>query len=142
MKNTALQILLFLSDLFGLNRYFRARNRSLVFGLPCLFEFVKNDDLGQHISPVTIGHILYSFDQNDMEIGSLYTIGPQQPIWIRAIQKSLNVLYLQFLKAIKSRRSHSCDFYLYRLTNSQLYMLMADLILVIVARKNSETISK
>ncbi len=114
---------------------FKSRIKYPILGLPSLFEFVKDDSMGQHISPVSIGHFLYSFDRNNMKLESISSTGLKQSVWQKSVKWIFNFTCLMLLKTIKFRHSHSDDYYLYRLSNSEIRTLFDDLILIVVARK-------
>ena len=114
---------------------FKSRVKYLILGLPSLFEFVSDDYMGQHISPVSIGQFFYSFDRNNMKLESINSAGLKQSVWQKSVKWIFNFLCLMLLKTIKSRHSHSDDYYLYRLSNSEIRTLFDDLILIVVARK-------
>ncbi len=119
---------------------FKSRIKYPILGLPSLFEFVKDDSMGQHISPVSIGHFLYSFDRNNMTLEDVYSSGLKRSFWKKTIISIFNFICLLFLKAIKAGRSHADDFYIYRLSNRQLRSLFDDLILIIIARKQGSAV--
>lgn len=60
----------------------RSRLKYLFLGLPYLFEYVSDAHMGQHISPISIGHFLYAFRQAGMKIVDIYSTGPQSPFYL------------------------------------------------------------
>jgi SAM-dependent methyltransferase len=113
----------------------KSRLKYPILGIPSLFEFVSDDTMGQHITPVSIGAFLYAFDRSGLSLTDIISTGPPRSMTMRILARVINALTLQAMRAIRLRRTHSDDYYLYRLTDSQLRRLIDDMILIVVGRK-------
>lgn len=114
---------------------FKSRMKYPALGLPSMFEFVQDDKMGQHISPVSIGTMLYSFDATGMRLIDLWSVGPPATTIVRLVKKIINSITLLLMERLKVKGDHAEDYYLHRLSSDQLSRLIDDIILVMLARK-------
>jgi SAM-dependent methyltransferase len=109
---------------------FASRLKYAVLGLPSMFDFVAKDAYGGHISPVSIGTMLYAFDQTGVTIELVESVGRSH--WIR---KPLNTLMWPLVRYLHRSRRFSNDHYVRRLTPQQLRRLNDEWTLIVVGRK-------
>jgi SAM-dependent methyltransferase len=97
---------------------FASRLKYAVLGLPSMFDFVAKDAYGGHISPVSIGTMLYAFDQTGVTIELVESVGRSH--WIRKLP---NALMWPLVRYLHRSRRFSDDHYVRRLTPQQLRRL-------------------
>lgn len=113
----------------------RSRIKYVFSGLPTLFEYVKDDHMGQHISPVSIGQFLYGFNMARLKLIDLYTTGPKPSFVVSICFSLINIITLQGVMFLKAKRSLDPDHYLNVLSHKQLRELNRDVSLIVVAQK-------
>lgn len=113
----------------------RSRIRYFFYGLPRLFEYVKDDNMGQHISPVSIGQFIYSFNTTNLKIVDVFSTGAKTTFIVSLIFSLLNWFTFLGIKALKVKGSVHPDHYLNILSNKQLQELNRDGFLIVVAQK-------
>lgn len=119
----------------------RSRIKYFFSGLPTLFEYVQDDGMGQHISPVSIGTLLYAFEMAKLELVDVLSTGPKPSVALRPVFQVLNVATLAGVNVLKFKRKARQDHYFNRLTPRQLWELNRDVSLIAIARKRQSEAS-
>lgn len=114
----------------------RSRLKYLVCGLPTLFEYLQDDGMGQHISPISMGTFLYAFEMADLELVDVFSTGPKPAVALRPLFHLVNLATLAGTAALKFKRRARSDHYVTRLGLRQLWELNRDVSLIVVARKS------
>jgi SAM-dependent methyltransferase len=114
----------------------RSRLKYLFCGLPTLFEYVADDNMGQHISPVSIGQFLYAFSRSDLRLVGIYTTGPKVSLSVSVLLSFLNLVTSFGLRKLRAKRKSYPDYYLNTLSHKQVEELNRDVSLIIVAKKS------
>ncbi len=113
----------------------RSRLKYLFCGMPFLFECIKNDAMGQHISPVSIGQFLYAFNMADLKIVDVFSVGPKSKIISQTVLSILNWFTFWGTLVLKYQRRCKPDHYLNVLSRKQLKELNTNVILIVMAKK-------
>jgi 2-polyprenyl-3-methyl-5-hydroxy-6-metoxy-1,4-benzoquinol methylase len=114
----------------------RSRLKFLFCGLPTLFEYVEDDKMGQHISPVSIGQFLYAFKMANLRLLNVYSVGPKPSRAVSICLSLLNAIASLGTAMLKVQRKSQDDFYLNVLSNAQSHELNNDVSLIVVAQKS------
>ena len=117
---------------------FKSRMKYPILGLPTMFEFVQDDNMGQHISPVSIGTLLYSFDSTGMRLVDLWSVGPPVARVGGLVKSVMNAITLALMTLVKAKGDHACDYYLHRLRKDQMRRLIDDVIMITLAQRPLE----
>jgi SAM-dependent methyltransferase len=83
----------------------RSRLKYLVCSLPTLFEYVADDNMGQHITPVSMGTFLYAFRQDGVTLEAVRSTGPRPspPVaWAMAAADRLTWVALRRMRASRA----------------------------------------
>lgn len=113
----------------------RSRLKYLVSGLPTLFEYLQDDGMGQHISPISMGAFLYAFEMAQLELVEVFSTGPKPAIALRPLFHLINLITLAGTAALKFKRRARTDHYVNRLGLRQMWELNRDVSLIVIARK-------
>lgn len=113
----------------------RSRLKYLFCGIPFLFEYIKEDAMGQHISPVSIGQFLYAFNMEDLKIVDVFSVGRKSDIISQMVLSFLNWFTSWGTLVLKYQRRGKTDHYLNVLSRKQLKELNNNVILIVVAKK-------
>lgn len=113
----------------------RSRIKFFFCGLPTLFEYIQDDHMGQHISPVSIGQFLYGFKMANLELVDIYTTGPRSSFPMSTVLSLINGMTSFGVALLKSKRKSDPDYYLNILSPNQLKELNRDVSLIVVAQK-------
>jgi SAM-dependent methyltransferase len=113
----------------------RSRLKYLFCGLPFLFEYIKDDAMGQHISPVSMGQFLYAFNMADLKIVDIFSVGRKSGIVLQMVLSFVNWFTFWGILVLKYQRRCKADHYLNVLSRNQLKELNNNVILIVVAKK-------
>ena len=113
----------------------RSRLKYLFVGLPTLFEYVDDDNMGQHIMPVSMGTFLYAFQGDGVELVDIRSTGPSPSVLMRLSLGLLNRATRIGLSRARNSRQDYPEHYLNQLTEPQLDQLTSDVSLIVVGRK-------
>jgi SAM-dependent methyltransferase len=115
--------------------FIRARLKALLSGTSTYFEFVAKDPWGQHITPFSLGQLLYAFDRDGLVPVHVSSVGPRKRWATEGVFETLNGLTWLGALALKKKRACYPDHYLNRLTPAELWALGRGEILVVAARR-------
>ncbi|HEY8475316.1 MAG TPA: class I SAM-dependent methyltransferase [Chloroflexota bacterium] len=113
----------------------RSRLKYLATGLPTLFEYVADDNMGQHIMPISFPMLLYAFDRCGLEVVDLVTTGPRGSVVTAAVLRAFHLATLPATWLARRSRATYPEHYLRRLTWRQLVTLGDAVSLIVVARR-------
>jgi ubiquinone/menaquinone biosynthesis C-methylase UbiE len=114
----------------------RSRLKYLVCSLPTLFEYVADDNMGQHITPVSMGQFLYAFQRDGVTLEAVRSTGPRPPKPVAWIMAAADRLTRVALRRMRASRAEYPDHYLRVLDESALWEIGRDVSLIVVGRKN------
>jgi SAM-dependent methyltransferase len=114
----------------------RSRIKFLFCGLPTLFEYIQDDHMGQHISPVSIGQFLYGFKMANLKLVDIYSTGPKPSFLVSICLSLVNSVTSIGMALLKAQRKSDPEFYLNVLSRDQLRELNGEVSLIVVARKS------
>jgi ubiquinone/menaquinone biosynthesis C-methylase UbiE len=115
----------------------KSRIKYLFTGLPALFDFVPGyGPFGGHISPVSIGHFMWSFDENEIEFKDVYTTGPVRTSKQKVISSVISFVLWPMTKLMKKMYRDQQRHYLTRLSDQQIKNLQDDLIVIVMGEKS------
>jgi 2-polyprenyl-3-methyl-5-hydroxy-6-metoxy-1,4-benzoquinol methylase len=60
----------------------RSRVKYLFCGMPVLFECIKDDNMGQHITPISMGQFLYAFGRTDVKLTDVFSVGSKSSFMV------------------------------------------------------------
>jgi len=115
----------------------RSRLKYLFYGMPRLFEYIKNDNMGQHISPISIGQFLYAFRTSNLTIIDVFSAGAKPPFVVSMVFSLLNYCVLLSLRIMRAKSRVNSDHYLNILSHKQLKELNREGFLIVVAQKDN-----
>jgi len=113
----------------------RSRAKYLLCGLPSLFEYVHDDHMGQHITPVSVGQFLYGFKMARLQLREVYSTGPKCSFILVFGLSLLNKVTTVGTRLIRAKRKLDSDYFLNVLSAAQLVELNHDVTLILVAKK-------
>lgn len=117
----------------------KSRIKYLFTGLPALFDFVPGyGHFGGHISPVSMGHFMWSFDENGIEFKDVYTTGPVRTSKQKVFNSVINSVLWPMTKQMKKMYRDQPRHYLARLSDQQIKKLQDDLIVIVMGEKSKD----
>jgi ubiquinone/menaquinone biosynthesis C-methylase UbiE len=115
----------------------RSRFKYLFCGIPTLFEYIINDHMGQHITPVSIGQFIYGFRMAKLKLTEVFSTGPKCSMLVTCFLFLLNSVTSIGTRLIKMKRKYDQDYFLNVLSTQQLVELNRDVSLILVAHKRN-----
>lgn len=114
----------------------RSRLKYLVCSLPTLFEYVADDNMGQHITPVSMGTFLYAFRQDGVTLEAVRSTGPRPSAPVTWMLAAADGLTRVAQRRMRASRAGYPDHYLQVLDGPALREIGRDVSLIVVGRKN------
>lgn len=114
----------------------RSRLKYLVCSLPTLFEYVADDNMGQHITPVSMGTFLYAFREDGVTLEAVRSTGPRPSAPVARMLAAADALTRVALRRMRTARAGYPDHYLRVLDEAALREIGRDVSLIVVGRKN------
>ena len=113
----------------------RSRIKYFIVGLSRLFEYVADDHMGNHITPVNIGQFLHAFRQARMKLVDVYSVGPRNSFLLSTVLSLLYEMTFIDLKYFRKSRKSYPDHYVNALSDKRLRVLMNHGFLIVIAEK-------
>ena len=95
--------------------------------------------MGQHISPINIGMIFYTFDRNNAILKDVSSVGPELSMSLKIINSFTKIINMLARLYFINFKNISNDHYLKRLSHPQMERLNKNLALVVIGQKLNES---